>query len=218
MTGNGWTFPIDNASALVTLPGGVPTESIETGGYTGPQGSKAQDLRSAVNSRGIAEFVTTKPLNTQEGLTIVVAWSKGYVTEPSASDKALAYYKDNSGMAAGMIGFIILLLYYLITWWIVGRDPAKETIIPMYLPPYGMSPAVIRFIREMGYDQKVFAATIINMAVKGYLWINEVQGKYTLIKGAKDEAVLDNDERAIAEILGLNRYGLWNLKIGIIPS
>ncbi len=67
-------------------------------------------------------------------------------------------------------------------WVKVGRDPAKGTIVPEYEPPDGFSPAAARFLTEMDYDGKAFTAAIVNMAVKGYLTIEEDDGDYTLVK------------------------------------
>lgn len=39
VTGNGWIFPIDAASATVTLPKGIVKEALWRDAYTGPQGS-----------------------------------------------------------------------------------------------------------------------------------------------------------------------------------
>jgi hypothetical protein len=36
VTGNGWTFPIDRASATVTLPPNVSDGGVTLSGYTGP--------------------------------------------------------------------------------------------------------------------------------------------------------------------------------------
>ena len=54
-------------------------------------------------------------------------------------------------------------------WLRVGRDPAKGTIIPLFEPPKGFSPAAVRFLMRMGFDAKTFAAAVLDMAVKGYL-------------------------------------------------
>ena len=78
VTGNGWAFPIDRASARVHLPADVPRDQIQLGGYTGAQGSKAHDLvtSSDPQTHDIL-FATTQPLAAHEGLTIVASFPKG---------------------------------------------------------------------------------------------------------------------------------------------
>jgi uncharacterized membrane protein YgcG len=52
----------------------------------------------------------------------------------------------------------------------------------MYFPPDGYSPASLRFIRRMGYDNQSFAVALVNLAVKGALEISETGGVFTLKK------------------------------------
>lgn len=82
VTGNGWAFPIDYASASVTLPASIPGSEISIEGYTGRYGAKGQDYEARINDEGVAQFETTRTLARNEGLTIVVTWPKGYVTAP----------------------------------------------------------------------------------------------------------------------------------------
>ena len=78
--------------------------------------------------------------------------------------------------------YLFLSLFYTLIWVKVGKDPAKGLIIPLYEPPSDMSPAAVRFISEMGYDNKVFTSVIVSLAVKGYLRIEEDENDYTLVK------------------------------------
>ncbi|MEJ2529458.1 MAG: DUF2207 domain-containing protein, partial [Gammaproteobacteria bacterium] len=183
VTGNGWDFPIDHASARVHLPGTIPPDEIRVEGYTGPRGSKAQNYTARVDYDGSALFETTTKLNRHEGLTIVTSWPKGYVSEPTDEQKMGRFLRDNSSAGIAIGGIALLLLYYLAAWRKVGRDPEPGAIIPLYQPDSGYSPASMRFISRMGYDNKSFSAAIVNMAVKGYLEIDESRtGVFTLRK------------------------------------
>ena len=88
VTGNGWIFPIERATAIVRLPGGIPRDKITTEGYTGPQGSKEKAYRSSVGLDRSAWFEATALLDAGEGLTIVVGWPKGFVAGPTGGEKA----------------------------------------------------------------------------------------------------------------------------------
>jgi uncharacterized membrane protein YgcG len=59
----------------------------------------------------------------------------------------------------------------------------------------------MHFIYRMGYDQKTFAAAVINMAVKGYLTICEKKGTYTLAAAQWDDSALAPEEKKVAAIL-----------------
>jgi uncharacterized membrane protein YgcG len=171
VTGNGWEFPILEASARVKLP--EPVTSIQLNGFTGPQGSTEQNLRSGRMSGDQVYFQTTKPLSQYQGLTIVVAWPTGIVSKPDDAQRQAWFIQDNLNSIIAFSGAIILLLYYWLIWTRVGRDPSAGVIVPQYQPPAGYSPASMRFVTNMGYDKKCFTTAIINLAVKGAVQIND---------------------------------------------
>src|SRR6516165_5302283 len=94
VTGLGWAFVIRQASATVHLPAAIPAEQVKLSGYTGVQGSRQTQLVTlAANSS--FQFVTTRPLGMHEGLTILLEWPKGYVREPTFSQKLGLFFRDN---------------------------------------------------------------------------------------------------------------------------
>lgn len=197
VTGNDWAFPIDFASARVSLPDGIPVDRITAEGYTGPTGSKARDYRVEINSNRDIYFETEKTLPPGHGFTIVTGWPKGFVHEPTRSEKVQYFLQDNPGVDTAVIGLVLLLAYYGFMWLVAGRDPEAGVIIPLYEPPAGYSPASMRFIRNMGYDNTCFAAAIINLAVKGYLNITERSGEYTLEQTGNRNVSMAPGEKAI---------------------
>ncbi len=204
VTGNAWEFPIDTVTATVELPPGA--EELSTEAYTGFSGEKGKDFTAGSDNHGRAVFTTTRALNPQEGLTIVVMWPKGFVQEPTVAEKTKAFFTDNGSTAAGAAAIVVLLLYYFFTWLKVGKDPEEGVIIPLYEAPKGFSPAAVRYIMRMGFDDKAFAAAIVNMAVKGYLTIDEdTSGDYTLTRKGQDFSGLSRDEAQIAKQFFLNR-------------
>ena len=202
VTGNDWAFPIDQATARITLPPVVPGSQVSVEAYTGVTGSQGQDHQATVDSSGQSSVTTTRSLRPSEGLTIVVTWPKGYVAEPSMQDKAGYFLRDNRVTVIGLIGLGALLSYYLMVWLKVGRDPDRGTIVPLFHPPGGLSPAAIRYVYRMGFDNKAYAAAIINMAVKGYLLIEDDDDTYRVLRvdSAKD-SVLSPGEKKVARSL-----------------
>ena len=155
---------------------------LEIDAYTGFAGDKGKDFVSSTRSPGTVLFQTKRTLGPSEGLTIVVLWPKGYVAEPTAVTKAQSFITDNHGTFLSLLGLCVLFAYYLLVWLRYGKDPSKGTIIPLYEPPDRFSPASMRFIANMGFDNKTFTAAIINMAVKSYITIHEEKDEYTLVK------------------------------------
>ena len=88
VTGQGWVFPIERASARIILPEGMTADQIKLDGYTGSSGSQAKNFTTEIIDNQ-PYFETTKPFNPYEGLTIVVGWPKGFVQEPTQKDEII---------------------------------------------------------------------------------------------------------------------------------
>jgi len=204
VTGVDWAFVIDRAEAVVTLPQGAGALGVTA--YTGPQGARGQDFIVDEDTGEGIRFTTTSPLGPEEGLTIAVSFTKGIIPEPTIKDKANFLLKDNPSTVAALMGFGVLILYYMIVWILMGKDPAKGTIIPHFYPPKGYSPAATRYVMRMGYSNRVFAAAVISMAVKGYVTIHERKHQFSLTRTESDESVLSAGEKKIAKkLLGKSR-------------
>jgi uncharacterized membrane protein YgcG len=78
VTGTGWGFDIDRATARVLLPDAIPRSEIKLEAYTGPQGSQGKAYRARLDG-STPFFETTRGLDTREGLTIVAMWPKGFI-------------------------------------------------------------------------------------------------------------------------------------------
>ena len=204
VTGNAWTFPIDKAEALVTLPEGVPGNGIAHEAYTGPAGAKYRKYRSEIDASGRVRFETTEPMLSCSGLTIVVGWPKGFVT-PTAPEGWITVLTDNRDVAISAVGMLVVLLYLIMAWVMVGRDPMAGLIDTHEEPPADLSPAAARYLVRMGYDSKCFTAAIVSMATKGYVTIDEDDGQFTIQRGAAEEDVLSKEEAALIKKLLRNR-------------
>lgn len=132
-----------------------------------------------------------------EGLTIAVAWPKGIVQALTKEERASRIVEDNDRLKVALAAFVVVLAYYLIVWYRVGRDPEAGAIVPLFEPPKGMSPAASRYLMNMKYDDKVFSSAIVSLAVKGALSIRD-GSNFTLIRNSSDDAVLSRGEKALA--------------------
>jgi hypothetical protein len=177
-TGTGWTFPIDVAEARITLPEKV--DFIQSAFYTGPQGAKGQDAQVIDKRPGYIAFRTTRPLPDHQGLTVAAAWPKGIIAPPSSGQLAGYWLEDNLPIVAGGLGILGLLAYYAFAWFRVGRDPQTGTIIPLFTPPKDMSAPAVRYIYEMGFDNRTFSAGILQLAVNGGVKLVDVGGDMRL--------------------------------------
>jgi hypothetical protein len=186
VTGNGWDFVIDKASAEVTLPGTPNASRVRVEGYTGREGSNAKNYTAAVDSSAHATISTTRELPPRNGLTVVVSFPKGLVAAPDQKQKLAWFVADNRREGVLAIGLMILVGFLYLQWRRVGRDPKGGVIIPEYDPPADVSPAAARYIRRMGYDDRCFAADIVDLGVCGAMKIvNTGKSSYSVQRASK---------------------------------
>lgn len=194
VTGLGWSFPIDTASATVTLPRVVPATSLAMEGYTGPYRSRGQDYATSL-SDGVGMIRTTQPLPPNEGLTLVLSWPKGVVPEPTRMERTQNVLQDNTGVLLALLTLLATFFYLAAAWSKVGRDPEPGVIFPHYEPPAGIAPASARYINRMGYDSKLLTVAIINLAVQGYLHITQEGKSYHLQRRVSNKPLSDDERR-----------------------
>jgi uncharacterized membrane protein YgcG len=180
VTGNGWRFPIDVASARIALPFDVPVADLELSAFVGVHGSTEASVHTAVIDGHTLEFETSRSLAPGEGFSVIAAWPKGLIAEPSRWRKMRWFARDNGAAIVLLSGLLLPLVWYYPAWNKVGRDPKKGVIIPRFKPPTGLSPAACRYVLDMSFDRNAFTAAIISLAIKGYIRIEEEGKEFTL--------------------------------------
>lgn len=205
VTGNGWEFPIDSASAAVTLPGSIATSDIRIDGYTGPQGAQGHSFKAQADAASHATFTTTRTLGEFEGLTIVVGFPKGFVETPTQQMRIHWFFSDNAAVLALGGALALLLIYYFVQWLRVGRDPEPGTIIPLYEIPDGHTPGALRYVEHMGWDDRCIAADIVDLAVRGAITIQQDKDdKYSIARATSHsrEALPAPQSALLGSLLG----------------
>ncbi|MCK7610805.1 DUF2207 domain-containing protein [Roseibium sediminicola] len=182
VTGNDWSFAIDEVTARVTLPDSV--RAIEWTAYTGAFGETYQNYTAeASDDRSEVTFKTTQTLWYNEGLTIVVTMPVGSIARPDSSQAFQNFLQDYRADLIGGAGALIVFVFYLIAWLRVGRDPAKGGIFPRFTPPADISPALARYIDKRGFGDGgwiALSAACLNLAVKNRLSLREEDDDMTL--------------------------------------
>ncbi|MEE4639237.1 MAG: DUF2207 domain-containing protein [Wenzhouxiangella sp.] len=167
VTGLGWDFVIDSASASVELPQAVSGDQMTLHHYTGPAGSRTSHAQAEVRAPGVVRFFTDQPLAPGEGLTIAVEFPKGLVEAPTTIDQLGRFLRNNRGMLVLLLGGLGILVFYVRAWLTKGRGPAPGVIIARYDPPQGYSPGGLRYVWKEHYDHGCFTADLVALAVGG---------------------------------------------------
>ena len=63
-------------------------------------------------------------------------------------------------------GTAAILGYLVYAWGRVGRDPRPGTVVPIFSPPDDLSPAAMRYIVEQKLEDRAFAASLVDAAVR----------------------------------------------------
>ena len=170
VTGTEWDVPIRAAEATVRLPGALDPTSLQTAAYTGPLGAAGRDWEE-VRDPDAVTFRTKRVLQAREGLTIAVGWSPGAIARPSAAREAWWVVADNWPLGLPLLALVLGAL----AWRAWGRDPAlRRSIKPEYEPPAGMSPAEGGALVAEQAEPSDAVATLVDLAVRGYLTIEPV--------------------------------------------
>jgi len=203
VTGNGWAFPIEEATATIMLPKGVVVQ--DTAFYTGPVGAKGTYAR-VMQENGDVFFGTTHPLGVRHGLTVSIKLPKDAIDPPSFEQKLKWLWLDNINAMIACIGFLIVLGYYYWGWNKVGRDPPRGVMVPRWDPPESISPALVSYIDNKGFGSNAWTAlssSALNLAVKGLITLEDLDSQVTFKRTEMAlPAKLPDGENVIMNALG----------------
>lgn len=172
-TGNYWNFPILQALARVRLPPGAVIENLAA--YTGPAGSTQSEVDITREADNRASFRAQRPLGPGEGMTVAVSFQEGIIVYPEGIDAWLQAASDLREIWVPILAVLGLLAFNAITWARIGRDPPKGTIIPLFHPPKGFSPALTHYVHKWGFANSgwtAMTAAIFDLGVKGLVTID----------------------------------------------
>lgn len=178
VNGNDWEWTWKAVNVTVNPPLGTSLLPANVRCYTGEAGSDANNCTSRSEGTGVTLDTTG------DALTVVAQFSKGVITKPADYDALRAgavpfatRYKNlllGANAAVALLGFVGLFL-----WWLRhGRDPkSKAVTIAQYEPPDNASPGEVGVLIDERADMKDVSASIVNLAVSGYLIIHEKKEK-----------------------------------------
>ncbi len=212
-----WEVPIDHTTALVRLPQGVDTSQVTTGSYVGYAQSTTRGQPARLDPDGRFRF-EAGPLSPAENLTLNLAVPRAGlgIAPPTAWERTLRFLGANVYAVLPLL----TLVGMIVLWAKVGKDPTKGTIAPRFDPPTGMDAGEAGVLIDDRVDLRDLSAMVIDLAVKGYLKIQEVREEelgvaakvkdllrrsapadYEFVKGKAQDEGLSAAERSLLEAI-----------------
>ncbi|HEX9095296.1 MAG TPA: DUF2207 domain-containing protein [Candidatus Dormibacteraeota bacterium] len=197
--GHQWAVPIKEASATVSVPANA---LLWVDCFQGQTGTREACRESSTTAE--AQFAATRVLNPGEYLTVVAGIKPGAAGQvaPILRGKPRTFLEFFT-VDPLTVGGALVVLFLGLSWlgWMIWRrgrdleyasayystkDPTErvrplfrpEAVVPEYGPPDQLRPAQLGLILDETADTKDVTATIVDMAVRGYLVIKPVTGKH----------------------------------------
>ncbi|MBN1213777.1 MAG: DUF2207 domain-containing protein [candidate division Zixibacteria bacterium] len=175
VTGNEWKAPIRAASAEIVLETDKKIQDFTAGCYTGRYGSSESECMWEFSGNR-AVFTCQIGLGTGEGFTVALGWDKGIVSAPTGWQKF--WWAVNLRENWVYLVPVFVLFFMLHRWYRKGRDPkVREAVTVMYEPPKFdgryLPPGEVGALVDERMDQRDITASVIGLAVKGYMKIEE---------------------------------------------
>lgn len=163
-----YSVPVERVAAAVILPAEFGVERIPATWYADP----AASVRHISYPDGRTVLFEADDFPAFGKATIAVGWPRG------AIDRSL-YWKDWLGtyiwwLLSGIVVLValvsVIVRYIMTERWRTGRG----TVIAEYEPPRSLRPAMAEVIVKESVSDKAWSATIVDLAVRGCLRIEEI--------------------------------------------
>ena len=202
VNGTEGAFPIDSLSVRLVLPRG--TETLAVRAYTGRSGERGSDVTVSEHGNELT-FEATRPYAPGENMTIDLLLPKGVILPPDEATLSEWWYYDyESSISAAVITFLSALLAFAL-WFLFGRDPRPGVIVPRWDAPGGMSPGRVNYNASRNFESgywTAFSASIIDLAVKGRLVLEDLADGVTVRKRSDEEdAALPKEQAVLMRML-----------------
>lgn len=181
LIGNFWVIDIDNFSIDISFPEEVNKNNAKVSYYSGIFGSaESEGVVNRWKTDNILNFSSLRSFKAGEGLAASISFPKNIFTpyKPGIFDE----YGKYLWLLVPLFSFIFC--FYL--WLKYGKDPkVKKAVVPEFEPPANLTPLEMGALAGNGdVSSKLFSASIIYLAVKKYIVIEQIERAWYL--GGKD--------------------------------
>ncbi len=200
LIGNYWDIKINNFSAKIYFPAEITENNATVSYYTGSLGSKDKSLATYFWAKDNSLiFSSVSNLQPKQGVTASITFPKGVfaVYEPG--------FWERYGYLFWYLSFLVpmaVFFFALKFWRKYGKDPKiKMPIPPEFGIPDGITPMQMGMVITTGrWTEKLITATIIDLAVRRFITIEQTQEKILFFK-SKDIKLIKNKENYKPEAL-----------------
>lgn len=192
VTGIDWPVIIEKSSVQIIWP--EDSEVTQNACYTGSYASNSQNCQYNISgvSENVVSFTANQEIYPSEGFTIVSGIKPGFLTPYTAWTTLRWFLSDNWAYFIP----IIMLVYLLIIYHRHGKDPGGQTTIaPEFAVPDKLAPAELGTIYDEKVDSQDISAVIIDLAVRGFIKIKEIETRALFLKGKDYEFVSTGKEK-----------------------
>lgn len=163
-----YTVPIQQVSVSVELPQAVSASDFKIFAY---RSNKTQSIGELpVVDQKIARFLALD-FSPKEAFTIDVGWPPGLIDRGAYKSW---YFWSHYGVLGAILIFIISFIVGLSFWiWQEKMKKGRGVIVAQYEPPERLRPAMAELITTEKITEKGLAATVVDLAVRGYITIEQ---------------------------------------------
>ncbi|WP_071515073.1 DUF2207 domain-containing protein [Geitlerinema sp. PCC 9228] len=98
VTGQDWEFPIQQVRAQIRLPAGISADEVNLKAFVGERGEKGKSYEISFEQEGetvYAIFSTTRTLRKGEGISTIVEFPTGYISQPNLLERLTFQLSSN---------------------------------------------------------------------------------------------------------------------------
>lgn len=173
LNGNFWDIEIDNFNAKIVFPEEINQDNSQTYLYSGDLGQTGNNLADFAWSGSVLQISSTQTIAPRQGITASITFPKNIIKP---------YVPGFWDIYGEYLWFLIPLALFVFShylWSKYGKDPVvNKTIIPEFEIPENLTPMEMGTLANNGgFKDSLISATIIDLAVKKHIAIEEIPKK-----------------------------------------
>ncbi|MCK9186387.1 DUF2207 domain-containing protein [Candidatus Gracilibacteria bacterium] len=200
LSGNFWDLEIDNFFADIILPDEVNEGNSIVDYFSGPLDSDSKDFaKYEWKNENILHFSSIGTFGIGDGVTVSVMFPKNIFTPYEFG------FFELYGNYLWVFLPLIVFVFCFVMWKKHGDDPSNDkSIMPEFGSPEDLTPMQIGVLLKNGsFENKLVTASLINLAVHGFISIKEIETK-GLFFSSKDYEISSLNKKMDSSMKGIS--------------